>query len=54
MVAEGNTLVVGIKFHLMRHLAGSPPGGYGTLVVDFPEHPEDLVRTIVALNPFSG
>jgi 1-phosphatidylinositol phosphodiesterase len=53
-IAVGAPDTAGINGRLLRCLAESRPGRYGTLLLDFAEHPAELIRTIVGLNRLQG
>jgi 1-phosphatidylinositol phosphodiesterase len=51
-VAKGVAGLPGLNLFVATYLQRSSPGRYGTILIDFPEYPDDsLIKTIVGLNP---
>lgn len=40
----------GVNFLLQQYFANAAPGGYGTIVMDYPEAPQDLIMLIIRSN----
>ncbi|MCA1623235.1 MAG: phosphatidylinositol-specific phospholipase C [Acidobacteria bacterium] len=54
-VAKGSPGFKGENPHLHEYLDGKPTGKVGTILMDFPEYPDDvLISQLIALNKFSN